>query len=552
MPIQGCAPYATQDAEKYGRMRWWLGMTWGDVFDKHTDIYPGRTGLVDDSGRWTNRELRQQVDRLAIGLMKLGIRPKERVLLQLPNWHEFVFSFLALQKIGAIIVVLIPRHNQLEINHFCRLTDPVAWILPRQYGKIEYQPVIDDVLKENPQVKHVIQARTGGGTAYHALENLIEDSHITPANLAALAERRPDPDEVSQILPTGGTTGLPKLSPRTHNCYMNNVEYHAYRWDITSQDTLMVITPLGHNLAVHWGVAAALLAHAKLVLLDSVKPEDICEWVQREKVTAIPTVPALMARVVRMEDLGKYDLSSLKKIAVGGAPSTRDLVEMVTEKIGCQFVNGFGSVEGTCASTKLGDSVDLICGSVGQPICPYDELKIVDTDGREVPTGVDGELVSKGPGIFTGYFGSSEEDRAKTFTKDGFFRTGDQAKKDEEGNIWITGRIKDIIIRGGENISAVEIENLMSGHPGLIDAAVVGMPDPILGERICAYVIPAPGANPRLEEVVAFLKGKGASVFQCPERIEIIEELPMTKVGKVDKKSLREDIRKKLKQEGKI
>jgi 2,3-dihydroxybenzoate-AMP ligase/mycobactin salicyl-AMP ligase len=552
MPIEGCAPYARQDVEKYSRMRWWLGMTWGDVFDKHTDIYPEKTGLVDDRGQWTNQELRQQVDKLAVSLMKLGIRPKERVLLQLPNWHEFVFSFLALQKIGAIVVVLIPRHNQMEINHFCKLTEPVAWILPRHYGKIEYQTIIDDVLKENPQMKHVIQARTGGDTRYHTLEKLIEESEITPENLTALAERRPDPDEVCQILPTGGTTGLPKLSPRTHNCYMNNVEYHAYRWDITSQDTMMAITPLGHNLSVHWGMAAALFAHAKLVLLDSVKPEDICEWVQRERVSAIPTVPALIARVVRMEDLGKYDLSSLKKLSVGGAPSTRDLVETVTEKIGCQFVNGFGSVEGTCSSTKLGDSIDLICSSVGKPICPYDELKIVDTDGNEVPAGVDGELVSKGPGIFTGYFKSSEEERAKIFTKDGFFRTGDQAKKDESGNIWITGRIKDIIIRGGENISAVEIENLMSGHPGLVDAAVVGMPDKILGERICAYVIPAPGVKPRLEEVVAFLKSKGASVLQCPERIEIIEGLPMTKVGKVDKKSLREDIRKKLEQEEKV
>jgi 2,3-dihydroxybenzoate-AMP ligase len=552
MPIEGCAPYARQDVEKYSRMRWWLGLTWGDVFDKHTDIYPDKAGLVDDRGQWTNRELRQQVDRLAISLMNLGIRPKERVLLQLPNWHEFVFSFLALQKIGAIVVVLIPRHNQMEINHFCRLTNPVAWILPRQYGKIEYQPIIDDVLKENPQMKHIIQARTGGETRYHALEKLIEGSETTLENLKALAERRPDPDEVCQILPTGGTTGLPKLSPRTHNCYMNNVEYHAYRWDITSQDTIMAITPLGHNLSVHWGMAAALFVHAKLVLLDSVKPEDICEWVQRERVSAIPTVPALIARVVRMEDLGKYDLSSLKKISVGGAPSTGDLVETVTEKIGCQFVNGFGSVEGTCSSTKLGDSIDLICGSVGKPICPYDELKVVDTDGNEAPTGVDGELVSKGPGIFTGYFKSPEEERAKIFTKDGFFRTGDQAKKDASGNIWITGRIKDIIIRGGENISAVEIENLMSGHPGLVDAAVVGMPDKILGERICAYVIPAPGVKPRIEEVVAFLKSKGASPLQCPERIEMIEELPMTKVGKVDKKRLREDIKKKLEQEGKI
>ena len=550
MPIEGFTPYDREDMEKYSQMRWWLGMTWGDVFDKHTDIYPDKIGLVDGSGQWTNRELRVAVDKLAIGFMKLGIKPKERVLLQLPNWHEFVVSFLALQKIGAIIVILIPRHNQTEINHLCKLTESTAWILPKQYGKITYQAVIDDVLKENPEIRNVIQVRTGGDTKYHALEKLIEQAELTPENLKALAERRPDPNEVSQILPTGGTTGLPKVSPRTHNCYMNNVEYHGYRWEITSKDTIMVITPLGHNLSVHWGMAGALFFHAKLVLLDSVKPEDICEWVQREKVTAIPTVPALIARVVQMEDLAKYDLSSLKKISVGGAPSTPELVKSVYDKIGAQFVNGFGSVEGTCASTKLGDSVELICGSVGTPICPYDELKVVDQNDKEVPVGVDGELVSKGPGIFTGYFKAAE--REKTFTKDGFFRTGDQAKKDADGNIWITGRIKDIIIRGGENISAVEIESMMSEYPGLVDSAVVGMPDKILGERICAFVVPKPGAEMKLEGIVAYLKGKGASVLQLPERIELIDELPMTKVGKVDKKGLREVIKKKMEAEGKI
>jgi 2,3-dihydroxybenzoate-AMP ligase/mycobactin salicyl-AMP ligase len=551
MPIEGFAPYPKEDAEKYARMRWWLGMTWGDLFNKHTDIYPEKIGLVDAVGRWTNKDLRQAVDKLAISLMKLGIKPKDRVLLQLPNWHEFIFSFIALQKIGAVVVVLIPRHNQMEINHFCKLTEPAAWILPKRYGKIDYQPIIDDVLKENPRLKTVIQVRAGGATQYHDLDKLIGQAELTSETLKALEERRPDPDECSQILPTGGTTGLPKLSPRSHNCYMTNVEYHAYRWEMNSQDTIMVITPLGHNLSVHWGMAAAFFAHAKLVLLDSVKPQDICEWVQREKVTAIPTVPALIARVVQMEDLAKYDLSSLKKISVGGAPSTQELVKTVYEKIGCYFINGFGSVEGTCSSTKPGDSIDLICGSVGTPICPYDELKVVDQVGNEAPVSVDGELVSKGPGIFTGYFKSSE-DRAKTFTADGFFRTGDQAKKDEQGYIWITGRIKDIIIRGGENISAVEIENMMSVHPAIADVAVVAMPDKILGERTCAYVIPRPGAKPTLEEVVSFLKGKGASVLQLPERLELIDELPMTKVGKVDKKGLRENIKKKMEQEGVI
>jgi non-ribosomal peptide synthetase component E (peptide arylation enzyme) len=504
-------------------------------------------GLVDDTGRWSNRQLREQVDKLAVGLMKLGIEQKQRVLLQLPNWHEFVFSFLALQKIGAIVVVVLPRHNLIEIKHFCQLTEPVAWILPKRYRKIEYQPIIDGVLQENPRIRAIIQPRSGGDTNYIDFEKLMEESEPTPESLAKLEARRPDPNEVSQILPTGGTTGLPKLSPRTHNCYMNNVEYHNYRWDITCHDTIMVITPLGHNLSVHWGMAAALFSHAKLVVLDSVRPEDICEWVQRERVTAIPTVPALIARVVQMENLETYNVSSLKKLSVGGAPSTHDLVRTVTEKIGCRFVNGFGSVEGTCSSTKLGDSIDLICGSVGRPICPYDELKVVDAEGAEVPIGMEGELVSKGPGIFTGYFKSTDEDRVRTFTPDGFFRTGDQAKKDESGNIWITGRIKDIIIRGGENISAVEIENLVSGFPGILDSAAVGMPDTILGERICLYVKPASGSKPTLEEIVSFLKDKGASVLQLPERVEIIDELPVTKVGKVDKKRLREDIKERMK-----
>jgi 2,3-dihydroxybenzoate-AMP ligase len=548
MPLEGVRPYAKEDAEKYNRMRWWLGMTWGDVFDKATDLYPDKIGLVDDVGRWAYRELRQTVDKLAISFMDLGIKPGDRVFIQLPNWHEYIYSFFALQKIGAITVLLIPRHNQIEINHLYKLTEPVAWILPEQYGKIEYQPIIDDVLKESPNLKQIIHVRAAD-TKYHRFEKLIDEGELTSKNVKAIEQRRPDPDDVAQIMPTGGTTGLPKASPRTHNNYLNNVEYHAYRWELTSQDALMVITPVAHGMGMHWGIGGALFTCAKLVLLDSVAPEAICEAVQKENVTAIPTVPALIARVVQMDDLQKYDLSSLKKISVGGAPSTPDLVRSVYEKIGCRFINGFGSVEGTCAGTRLGDSIDLICGSVGEPVCPYDNLKIVDPDGNDVATGVDGELVSKGPGIFTGYFKSPEEN-AKIFTRDGFFRTGDQARKDEFNNIWITGRIKDIIIRGGENISAVEIENLMSVHPDIQDVAIVGMPDKILGERTCAYIIPKPGKKPTLQEIVSFLKARGASVLQLPERVELVEDLPLTKVGKVDKKVLREDIKKKVEGQG--
>ncbi len=544
MAIEGFTEYAAGDREKYNLRRWWLGMTWSDLVDKASDIYPDKIGLVDGVGRWTYREVREKVDRLAISLMRRGVKSKDWVLLQFPNWHEYIISYFAMQKIGALTVLLIPRHNQTEIKHFAGLTRPVAWILPEQYGKIDYQPIIDDVLKENPQLKEVIQVRAKKGR-YPTMDDLIGEVTLTKENLKELEERRPDPDEVSHIMPTGGTTGLPKASVRTHNSYITNIEYHARAWEITSNDTIMVITPVGHSMAMHWGIGAALLNFAKLVLLDSTAPEDICTWVEKEKVTAFPSVPALITRMVHMENLKDYDLSSLKKISVGGAPSTPELVRTVYDTLGCTFINGFGSSEGTNMATRPGDSIEVICNSVGRPACPYDSIIIIDEAGNECPPGVEGELVSKGPGIFTGYFRSAEEN-AETFTPDGHFKTGDKARKDAFGNITITGRIKDIINRGGEKISALDIEHRMSAHPAVREAAVVGMPDPILGERICAYVVLRQGMKATFEEIVAFLKQSGASVQQLPERIEFIEELPATKVGKVDKKALREDIKGRM------
>lgn len=546
MAIAGFTEYATEDRERYNRLRWWLGMTWGDLFDKASDIYPDKIGLVDGTGSWTYSQLREKVDRLAISFIGMGVKPREWVLLQFPNWHEYILAFFAMQKIGALTLLLIPRHNQSEIDHLCSLTQPVAWVVPQRYGKTNYLPIIDDVCERNPQLTKIVLVRADkNGSPYPTLDELIERTELTPENLRVLAERRPDPDEVSHIMPTGGTTGLPKASVRTHNCYIANVEYHSRVWEITSNDTLMVVTPVGHSMAMHWGIGAAFLNFSKLILLDSTQPDDICQWIQKEKVTAIPTVPALVRRVLDMEDRSRYDISSLKKLSVGGAPSTPDLVREVHEKLGCIFINGFGSSEGTNTATRPEDSIDVICNSVGRPACPYDIIKVINEAGNEIPPGAEGELVSKGPGIFTGYFRSQEEN-GQIFTPDGFFRTGDKAKRDEYGNITITGRIKDIINRGGEKISAIDIENRLSAHPEIQEVAVVGMPDKVLGERICAYVAMKPGAILTFGDAISFLKAGGASVQQLPERIEFVGELPVTKVGKIDKKALREDIRRKI------
>jgi len=543
-PIDGFTPYELKDAEKYTELRWWLGITLGDMFDKATDLYPTKEALVDDRVRLTYSHLRDKVDRLAIGLMKLGIEPTDRVLLQLPNWVEFVYAYFALQKIGAIVVLMLPRHTQLEIKHLARLTNAKAWIVPGQYRKIDYLPIIDDVLQSSPSIKYLISARgRGGGEFTSDIDRLIDKAELTEANLAELSKRRPDPGEVCHILPTGGTTGLPKAAARTHNDYICNVEYHARAWELNNNDICLVSTPVGHNLGLLVGITGTIFTYGKIVLLDSVRPEDFCSTVQREKATCAPMVPALVLRVTNFEGLKDYSMTSLLKIYAGGAPSLPELVKSIYEKIGCKFVNAFGMVEGPCCMTRLDDDFDTICNTIGRPCCSYEEFKVVDHDGNTLPPNAEGELVAKGPGIFTGYFKS---DNRGIFTQDGLLRTGDLAKIDAAGHIKITGRIKDIILRGGENISAVEIEELIIAHPAVEDVSVIGMPDKDLGERVCAYIKPVQRQKTSLEDIVLFMKGKGASALQLPERIEFIDEIPLTKAGKHDKKVLREDIKKRL------
>jgi 2,3-dihydroxybenzoate-AMP ligase/mycobactin salicyl-AMP ligase len=545
MPIHGFEPYKTEDVERYVKYRWWLGLTWGDMFDKATDLYPRKEGLVDDTARFTYRELREKVDRLAIGFMGLGIKERDFVLLQLPNWHEFIFAFFALQKIGAIVVLLVARHGLSEINYLSSLTHPVAWIGPDHYKNTEYLAMVQQAMKENKELRHLISVRSPENTAFTPLEGLIEGSELTKSSLEALAARRPDPLEVSIILPTGGTTGLPKAVPRTHNDYIASVEYHTRAWEVTCNDTMLTAAPVSHAQAIHNCVGGAFFHCAKYVLTDSTDAADICRVIEREKVTAFPTVPALVHRIVSMENLKDYDLSSLTRIYAGGAPSSPELVKSVYEKVGCKFVNALGSSEGPAAMSRLDAYLETICNTVGEKDCPYAQVKIVDQDLQELPPNKEGELITKGPNIFNGYFKSEEENR-NVFTQDGFFRTGDLAKIDKSGIITITGRIKETILRGGETLSAIGIERLVSSHPAVADVAVIGMPDKALGERICAYVKLKDGVSLSLEELVAYLRGIGASVLQLPERLELIDSIPLTKVGKADKKILKEDIQRKL------
>jgi 2,3-dihydroxybenzoate-AMP ligase len=546
MLLDGFTPYREEDAEKYDKYRWWPGLTFGDLLDKAADVYPDKEAFVDGKSRLTFSQARAKTNRLAISLMNLGIKPLDRVLVQLPNWNEFVYAYFALQKIGSIAVLLIDRYRQYEISHLIQLTGATSWIVPEKYKKIDYMPIIHDVLRDNPQLQHVILVRARDHEGFLNLEKLIEDGELSEDNLAKLAETRPDPMQVAHMGPTGGTTGLPKVVPRTHNSLICGAEYATRAWEFVNDDICLIAGPVGHDLTFTKGVCASIFTFGKIVFLDSTDPEIICQTIEREKVTAVVWVPALASRLINFDSLRDYDLSTLKKMHCGGGKSLPDLIKAVNEKIGCIYFNAYGGTEGMSTMTRSNDDLETIFWTVGRPTCPYDTYKVVDKDRKDLPSNTPGELVVKGPGIFTGYYKAPEENE-KVFDQDGFFKTGDMAKIDESGKITLTGRIKEMINRGGESISAVEIEHLIITHPDVVAVGVIGVPDPEMGERVCAYIQPESGAKLSFEEIISFLRGKGASVVQLPERIEFVDSLPLTEAKKlVDKKALREDIKKKI------
>jgi 2,3-dihydroxybenzoate-AMP ligase/mycobactin salicyl-AMP ligase len=547
--LAGAPPYREDDAEDYLRRRWWSGLALGDILDRAADIHPNKEAFVDRWNRLTYAQAREQADRLAIGLMDLGIRPLDRVMIQLPNWTEFVTVYFACQKIGAITVMLIDRYRQHEVQRLAEISEAVAWVVPPQYGKTDFIPIVDDVRAICPAIRNVITVRGEvDRPGFVSMERLIAENERTPENLARLAERAPDARQVAHMGPTGGTTGEPKLVPRTHNSIGCNVEYCSKAWEQHCEDVNLIVGSIAHDLSFGKGFIGNVITMGKLFMLDSTDAQTICEIIEREGVTSVIWVPTLAQRLLQYEDLDKFDLSSLKKMHSAGGAAFPELVRDVFGRLNMRFHNGYGATEGMTTITTAEDDIETVCGTVGRPTCPGDSYKVVDLDGNTLPPNTQGELVLKGPSVFAGYYKNPEEN-AKVFDGDGFFRTGDLAVIDEAGYIRLTGRVKEMINRGGESISATVIEGLINKHPDVAIVAVLPMPDPLMGERICAYIQPVAGCTLTFEMIITFLRGEKASVQQLPERIEFVEAMPYTAAQKLNKAALKEDIARKLKAE---
>ncbi len=557
MVLNGATPFPKELMDQYYKNHWWAGITLGEMLDRSCDLYPSKEALVAGEVRLTYRELRQWTGRAAIAFLELGIGKLDRVLLQITNWAEFVYAYYGLHKIGAIPVMCIPRFSRREMEHFCEITEAKAWIVPLRYEKIDYLPMIKSFQSRPFFLKHILvidshEEKKGplpkGVLSFNDLLKKVELKKYPKDYLQSF---KPDPDEICHLMPTGGSTGLPKIVPRTHYDFFCNFDYRAWAWVRSPHDITLIATPLTHNMAIEVSMNPTFLTGGKLVIIPSTRPKEILEAIEKERVTTMILVVAQLQQMVEYPDLKQYDLSSLKVIAGAGSHAPAELIKKIYERLGCRFFNVFGMSEGPCTQTRYDDPDEVVFHTVGWPVCPYDEFKVIDSTGKELPREMEGELVARGPCIFRGYYKAEAANR-EAFLPDGFFRTGDIAKFDSEGHLIITGRKKDIIIRGGENISAREVEDLIGAYPSVEQVAVVGMPDPVLGERVCAFIKPRPGIKVSFEEIITCLKEKKTSVLYLPERIEVIDEIPLTNVGKVDKKRLREAIKEKLKKEGKI
>jgi 2,3-dihydroxybenzoate-AMP ligase len=545
--LEGVVPFPPELAKRYRDKGYWrdksLAAEFAPVFRK----YAGRTAFVDRGASITYAEVDRVSDRLALNLLDAGLKPLDRVVVQLPNVIEFVYLYFALQKIGCIPIAALATHRYLEVSQFAKLSGAAACVTPDRYGDFDFAEMVGRVRKEAPSVKlGIVLGEAPAG--FLSLAELISKTVRRPAE--DVRRIRIDPTDPAIFQLSGGTTGVPKLIPRTHNDYAYNSKIAAKVCGVTGDSVLLLALPIAHNLPLACpGLQGYMFNGGKVVLSAGTRPEELFRLIQENRVTHLKVVPALLIRLINDASIGKYDLSSLRVIQSGGQrmqPEVRIRTKQLIPSVIVQ--ENFGMSEGLLMFVRLDDPEEVRLETCGRPICPDDEVKIVDDEGREVPRGEVGELTCRGAYTLHGYFGVPEYN-ARQFTPDGFYRSGDLMRLHPTGNYVVEGRKKDLINRGGEKISAEEIENLILSHPAVQNIACVAMPDPNLGEKMCACAILKKGRYLTLEELVAFLMDKEIAKFKLPERLEILPDFPVSTFGKVSKKTLVEMVTKKLEQE---
>lgn len=549
-PLPGVVPWPPELAERWRALGYWRGETFGSMLRERAADHPERLALVAGEDRWSSGELDERADRIAAGLRALGIRRQDRVVVHLGNESAFVETVFALFRIGALPVFALPPHRRTEIASFVAQTEAVAYVIGAPVPGFDPRELAAELQREHPTLRHVIVAGdattpAGARRPFVALDDLRAHPRPYPAIVDAPHDRggwAPTPDEVAFLQLSGGSTGVPKLIPRTHDEYLYTLRRSAELCGLTPQSVYLAALPVAHNYPLSSpGIMGALYAGARAVLSPSPDADTALGLVARERVTITGVVPpvALVWLDAVAGGTVEHDLSSLEVLQVGGAKFSAEAARRVRPTLGCTLQQVFGMAEGLVNYTRLDADEETIVTTQGRPMAAHDELRVLDEDDVPVAPGQTGALLTRGPYTIRGYY-RAEEHNARAFTPDGWYRTGDLVRLTPAGDLVVEGRDKDQINRGGEKIAAEEVENHLLAHPAVHDAAVVAMPDPYLGERTCAFVVLRDGVDPpRPVELRRFVRGRGLADFKVPDRVELVDAFPRTNVGKVSKKDLR-------------
>ena len=526
--------------EAYRQQGFWGDASLGDYWSQTAQAMPDKIAVVDNHGdSYTYAVLDSAASRLATWLLACGIQPGDRVAFQLPGWCEFTLIYLACLKTGAVSVPLLPAWREAEL----------VWVLNKCQAKIFFAPTlfkqtrpVDLILPLQNQLPHLQQIvavdKLAPATDSLPLSQLLLSPPLTrPISVHA--------DELAAVLFTSGTEGMPKGVMLTHNNILASERAYCARLNLTWLDVFLMPAPLGHATGFLHGVTAPFLIGARSVLLDIFTPTACLELLVQHRCTCVLGATPFIYDMLCSVEKHPYDLSSLRFFLCGGTTIPKKIARDC-QQLGIKLLSVYGSTESSPhAVVNLDDSLSRMMNTDGYAAAGV-EIKVVDEARNTLPAGMEGEEASRGPNVFMGYLDEPEL-TARALDNDGWYYSGDLCRMDDAGYIKITGRKKDIIVRGGENISSREVEDILLQHPHIHDACVVAMPDVRLGERSCAYVVLKPPHHSlSLESVVTFFSRKRVAKYKYPEHIVIVEKLPRTASGKVQKYQLRQDIIQRL------
>ncbi|MDF3338144.1 AMP-binding protein [Mycolicibacterium septicum] len=528
----GFTPFPEDRAEVYRQAGYWQGKALDSILREAAERWPDKPAVVDSTGSHTFAELDALADRIGAALAARGINPGDRFLVQLPNTREFAVALFGLLRAGAVPVLCLPGHRSAELGHFAEVSGAVGLVIPDLIAGFDYRELAAQVASEHPRLSHIlVDGDPGSFQSWSALK----DSDDTPLSVTV------DTSGPAVLLVSGGTTGLPKLIPRTHDDYRYNAAACAQACEMVHDDVYLAALPAGHNFPLACpGLLGSMTVGATTVYTDDPSPESAFALINTHGVTVIGLVNALAKLWAQACDWEPVLPTSLRVVQVGGSRMSPDEARFVHQGLSSGLQQIFGMAEGMLNFTRPGDPVDVVEHTQGRPMSPHDEMRVVDEDGHDVAPGQEGELLVRGPYTLNGYY-RADEANARSFSPDGFYRTGDRVRiftdGPRAGYVEVTGRIKDVIHRGGETVSATDLEDHLLSHPAVFAAAAVALPDDYLGEKIGAAVV-FKGAPISLVQLNEFLDERGASAHARPDVLVPMSTLPATAVGKVDKKKL--------------